>query len=205
MNHLERLMPSLLLSVLLALPATALAQTYSWVDEDGNTHYGDSIPPEYRDQEQRTLRDGLEVERLDRAPTEEEREARRQAQALAEEARRAEELQAERDNRLLRLYGSVEEIERIRNDRVAGLRSQIRLPSANLEDLEDDLAAVEDRLDGFDERGEEPPERLLQRYEDLSNQVTDHQRHLLEREEQLEAVRDRFNDDIERFSEIQDR
>ncbi|MEA5446528.1 DUF4124 domain-containing protein [Gammaproteobacteria bacterium AB-CW1] len=195
-----------LLALTLIFSATALsAQAYSWVDEDGNVHYGDSIPPEYRDQEQRTLRDGLEVERKDRALTEEEREELRLQQEMEEEARRAAEIQRREDERLLRLYGSVDEIERLRDDRVAGLRSQIRLTANSLEELEENLERVEERIDEHEERGDEPPEHLESRYEDLARQVTEHQRHLLEREEQLERVRARFNNEIQRFSELQER
>jgi len=186
-----------------SLPLSTSAQTYSWTDEDGNVHYGDSIPPEYRDQEQRTLRDGVEVDRTDRALTEEEREELRRQEELAAEAERAAELQRQRDQQLMRLYASVEEIQRVRDDRVDGLRSQIRLTASNLESLEDDLESVESRLDGYEERDEAPPEHLETRFETLANRITDRQQQLMDLEDQLEQVRNRFDNDIERFTEIQ--
>ncbi|MCP1727858.1 chromosome segregation ATPase [Natronospira proteinivora] len=186
-----------------ALPLSASGQAYSWTDEDGNVHYGDSIPPEYRDQEQRTLRDGLEIERTDRALTEEEREELRHQEELAAEADRVAQLQAERDRRLLSLYASVGEIERVRDDRVDGLRSQVRLTASNLESLEDDLESVESRLDNYEGRDEDPPEYLEERYENLANQIVDRQQQLMDLEEQLQQVRDRFENDIERFTELQ--
>ncbi len=204
MIRLQRISLSLLIALALSLPGLAFAQMYSWTDEDGNVHYGDSIPPEYRDQESRELRDGVEVDRVERAPTEEELRERRLQQELAEEAARAAELQARDDRRLLSLYGSVSEIERLRDDRIEGLRSQIRLTAANLEELEQNLERVEENLDRYEDRGEEPPEHLLSRYEDLSRQVGDHQRHLMEREDQLEHVRTRFNAEIDRFTELQE-
>ena len=39
----------LALLFLLASPLS-LGQIYSWVDENGNKHFGDKIPPEYQDQ-----------------------------------------------------------------------------------------------------------------------------------------------------------
>ncbi|MDQ2070103.1 DUF4124 domain-containing protein [Natronospira bacteriovora] len=195
---------AILVMACLAAPGAALAQLYSWTDEEGNVHYGDSIPPEYRDQEQRVLRDGLEVERIDRALTEEEREAIRRQQEMEAEAERAAALQAEQDQRLLRLYGSVEEIERLRDDRVAGLQSQIRLTANNLEDLERNLERVEESIERYDDREDDAPDHLLRRYDDLARQISDHQRHLMEREDQMEQVRARFNAEIERFTELQE-
>jgi hypothetical protein len=38
-----------LLAALLTMPATALAQLYKWVDEDGGINYGDTPPPKAKD------------------------------------------------------------------------------------------------------------------------------------------------------------
>jgi chromosome segregation ATPase len=186
------------------LSAPLAAQTYSWTDDEGNVHYGDSIPPEYRDQEQRTLRDGIEVDRRERAKTEEELEAERREEARREAEREARERQREEDERLMRLYGSVAEIERLRDDRVEGIQSQIRLTESNLEELEENLVSVEESIQRYRERDEEVPPYLVERQESLSEQVNDHQRHILERESQLERVRERFEREIQRFSEIQE-
>jgi hypothetical protein len=40
------------------------AQTYKWTDEQGVTHYGDSVPAEYSQREQRVLNSqGVEVQK----------------------------------------------------------------------------------------------------------------------------------------------
>ena len=36
--------------ILLLFSPITLSQVYSWVDENGKQHFGDSIPPEYQDQ-----------------------------------------------------------------------------------------------------------------------------------------------------------
>lgn len=203
MRRLFYPMAGLVLFALFSAPA--IGQTYSWTDEDGNVHYGDSIPPEYSDQEQRTLRDGVEVDRRERALTEEELEERRRQEAREEAEREARERQREEDERLLRLYGSVAEIERLRDDRVEGIQSQIRLTESNLEELENSLVSVEESIQRYRDRDEEVPEYLVDRQENLSQQINDHQRHILERENQLEQVRQRFQREIERFSELRER
>ncbi len=40
-------------------------QSYSWVDKNGERHYGDAVPPEYAQTEQRVLNErGVEVDRV---------------------------------------------------------------------------------------------------------------------------------------------
>ena len=44
-------------------PSTA-AKTYKWVDENGITHYGDTVPQEYSQREQQVLNSqGVEVQK----------------------------------------------------------------------------------------------------------------------------------------------
>ena len=67
----------------MSLAATALAGTtstpgsdrkvYEWVDEQGVTHYGDRIPPEYASQEHRVINGhGIEIEHTDAQKTPEQ-------------------------------------------------------------------------------------------------------------------------------------
>lgn len=187
----------------LALPVSAvLAQTYSWEDEDGNVHYGDSIPPEYRDQEQRTLEDGMVVDVLDAALTEEEREAMEYEERLQREAEKAAAMQARRDQRLLRVYGSVADLEQARETRVTGLEARIRQISRNLEQVEEEVIRLEEQIADYEERDAEVPERLTDRYEERSAQMLRYERRLIEREDELEEVEQRFARDEERLVEL---
>src|ERR1700730_4990961 len=73
---------------------------YKWVDEQGVTHYGDHIPPEYASKEQRIINSrGIEINRL---------EAQKSAEQLAaEEQKRADTEQSRsRDRNLLNTYAS---------------------------------------------------------------------------------------------------
>src|SRR5579864_6990904 len=84
---------------------------YKWVDEQGVTHYGDHIPPEYAAQEQQVINaQGVEISRLEAQKTPE--------QVAAEEQKKTEAQQAhDRDRNLLSTYASVQEIERLRDQR----------------------------------------------------------------------------------------
>ena len=78
----------IVITALVALSATAVAReeksVFKWTDENGVVHYGDSIPPEYRDLPKERLNDqGVAVELLEGKKTEEQLEQER----LAEERR----------------------------------------------------------------------------------------------------------------------
>src|SRR4249920_779939 len=100
-------------SVLLLLATTSFSagaapsngrKLYKWVDEQGVTHFGDHIPPEYASQEQHVINSqGVEISRQD---------AQKSAdQMAAEEQKRVESLQNQnRDRNLLNTYASVQEI-----------------------------------------------------------------------------------------------
>src|ERR1700692_3245244 len=103
---------------------------YKWVDEQGVTHFGDHIPPEYASQEQHVINSqGVETERI---------EAQRSPEQLAaEEKKKLEgEQKASRDKNLLNTYASVPEIERLRDQRLALLADQIKVTTQVLEEVD---------------------------------------------------------------------
>jgi len=59
---------------------------YKWVDEQGVTHYGDRIPPEYAAQEQHVINSqGVEINRLEAQKTAEQMAAEDQKKQDAEQ------------------------------------------------------------------------------------------------------------------------
>jgi 3-polyprenyl-4-hydroxybenzoate decarboxylase len=102
---------------------------YKWVDSDGVTHYGDRVPPEYASQEQHILNSrGYEIDH---------RDAQKTAQQLAADERKKLETEQSqtRDKNLLSTYASVQEIERLRDQRVQLVADQIKVTNQFLETL----------------------------------------------------------------------
>src|SRR5580692_10166614 len=122
-------------ATVLALPGFATSPAnngrvvYKWVDEHGVTHYGDHIPPEYATQERQVVnKQGVEIRRLEAQKTPE--------QLAAEEQKKLEIEQSQnRDRNLLNTYVSVQEIERLRDQRLTLLSDQIKVTSSFLEVL----------------------------------------------------------------------
>ena len=97
----------LTLLLLLGVASTGLAQkkVYRWVDENGQIHYGDRIPPRYAKTERAEINErGVVVDVKEREKTVEEvAAAQAAADAAALEVKRAEE-QARYDRYLLSSY-----------------------------------------------------------------------------------------------------
>src|ERR1700760_2333351 len=117
-------------ALLLTSVAVADKRTlYKWVDSDGVTHYGDRIPPEYSSQEQHIINSqGVEINRLD---------AQKSADQMAQEdqKRQAAAERESRDRNLLNTYVSVQEIERLRDQRLNLLTDQIKVTNQFLDTL----------------------------------------------------------------------
>src|SRR5687768_7316456 len=98
---------------------SATKETYKWTDENGVVHYGDHVPAEYSQREQRLLNSqGLEVgkKQAEMNP----KEAAEYAAKQKEESRRK-----QHDMFLISTYPSVKEIENVRDVRLDQINGQI--------------------------------------------------------------------------------
>jgi hypothetical protein len=174
---------------------------YKWVDEQGVTHYGDHIPPEYAAQEKQVINSqGVEINRL---------EAQKSPEALAaEEQKRAEADQAQsRDRNLLNTYGSVQEIERLRDQRVTLLTDQIKVTSQFLEVLNGKLKKLRVSSMHFKPYSSDPnaqvmPDQIAEDLVRVGNDMRTQEQNLREKRTEETAMSKQFDSDIARFKEL---
>jgi hypothetical protein len=205
--RVKTLAPLLCALSLLAAAAPAHAaesngrKLYKWVDEQGVTHYGDHIPPEYASQEQHIVNaQGIETAHVDAQKTAE--------QVAAEEQKRLDaEQRASRDKNLLNTYSSVAEIERLRDQRLALLSDQIKVTGQFLEILDGRLKKLRLTSVHFKPYSLDPkaPPMSDQFAEDLvrvSNDMRTQEQNLLEKHSEEATMRKQFESDIARFREL---
>jgi hypothetical protein len=174
---------------------------YKWVDEQGITHYGDHIPPEYASQEQHIINSqGVEISRLD---------AQKSAdQMAAEEQKRIEAQQSQnRDRNLLNTYASVQEIERLRDQRVTLLSDQIKVTSQFLEVLNGRLnklrtASMHFKPYNNDAAAPPMPDQVAEDLVRVGNDIRTQQQNLHEKRSEEATMRKQFDSDIQRFKEL---
>lgn len=135
---------NLLLAASLAVGAqgaVGAAKLYKWVDEKGQTHYTESIPPEYKDKSSTEIDKRGRVLRRNEAVAEQARLSEEEAARKRAEDKRIYE-QKRRDTALLKTYTSEAEIDLARDRSLA-------LPMQVLKGYEPRLKAAKQRLDGF--------------------------------------------------------
>ena len=196
-------------SVLLLLATTSFSagtppsgrKLYKWVDEQGVTHFGDHIPPEYAAQEQHVINSqGVETERI---------EAQRSPEQMAaEEKKRFEaEQKASRDKNLMNTYASVPEIERLRDQRLTLLADQIKVTGQFLEILNGrmrKLRVASQRFRPYSSDPKAPPmsDQVAEDLVHLDNDIHTQEENLRERRSEEATMSKQFESDIARFKEL---
>src|ERR1700676_3884597 len=196
-------------SVLLLLVTTSFSagtppggrKLYKWVDEQGVTHFGDHIPPEYASQEQHVINSlGVETERI---------EAQRSPEQMAAEEKKKFEAEqkASRDKNLLNTYASVPEIERLRDQRLGLLSDQIKVTGQFLEILNGRMKKLRVTSQRFRPYSNDPkaPPMSDQVAEDLvrvDNDIHTQQENLREKRSEEATMSKQFESDIARFKEL---
>jgi hypothetical protein len=194
-------------ALLVSGSAAAGGRIYKWTDEKGVTHYGEVIPPEYRDQEATELtKRGLTVRRLEGAAALEaqRKAAQERAQAEREEQRRMYE-QRRRDMALVNQYTNPREIDDARERNLAVPQQALRTLDPRLKRAQDDLSALQRHADSLMQSGKPVPDSLKQdiqeRKTEFAEIVAEKERH----ESQIQAIRVRYDAEKRRYMELTQR
>lgn len=179
----------------------APAKTYMWVDKNGHKQYGDSIPPEYSQNETRVLnKQGVETQRVDAPLT---------PAQLAEQARIAKDKQdrEQHDRFLLTTYTSTRDIERLRDERLVQLDGQIKAAVAYIDSLDARLKALQARSQQFKPYSTNPnarrmPDDLAEQLVRGASEVSAQRKALEKQRHELVSVRAQFDADVARYREL---
>lgn len=174
---------------------------YKWVDQQGVTHYGDHIPPEYAGQEQHVINSqGIEINRLDAQKSPEQMAADEQKKLEAQQSQN-------RDRNLLSTYASVQEIERLRDQRVSLLSDQIKVTSQFLEVLNGRLIKLRASSVHFKPYSDDPaapamPDQVAEDLVRVGNDIHTQEQNLRAKNSEETTMRQQFESDINRFKEL---
>lgn len=203
---LRILPPALLLALYAGVGDTQTDKTklYRWVDKNGQVHYGDSVPPEYAEQDRDILnRQGVPVGREEGLITPEEAAAK----AAADKAERDEKKRRLRDRVLLQTYQSVKELEVLRDTRLELVDAQLTIQEQSLANLRAQRAQIERLAARYAPINNKPdalplPEELALDLERSANDIDTQQANLVKRREDRESMRLNFEADIARYQEL---
>jgi hypothetical protein len=194
--------------LVLSLPATGAESNdgrhYKVVDDEGNTYYGDSIPPEFSDFDKKVINDhGVTIGEIEGRKTVEELEAERRAGALLLQKQ----LQLRADQALLATYQNVAEIEMHRDRRIELFQAQSRVTELYLRNLQRQLEKLEREASRYapysdDEHAEMIDPTLVEAIDETRDTINRHEFNLEKFKQDEAVIVERFAGDINRFKTL---
>jgi hypothetical protein len=197
----RRLAPLAVLLLAFALPGQAATSTYRWVDEKGQVHYGDAIPPQQSGMGHSELdKQGRVVKQAPRTRLSPEEQRRLQQEAEQREAQKRERLaQERRDRALLSTYTREDEIDLTRDRTVKLEQASVVNVRLRLERAKKDLAEVEADIAQVRKIRPRVPPYMLSRRTEAQKQVNQLNDEIRRREQDIEKIRARFDADKARW------
>ena len=174
---------------------------YKWTDDKGQVHYGDHVPDEYANQERHIFnKQGIEVEKVEAQKTPDQMAADEQKKSAAEERRR-------RDHNLVTTFGSVEEIERLRDQRLGLLTDQIKVAVQFLEILHNRLDKLRADSMRFKPYSDKPgaaklPDLMAEDMSRVGGDIHTQEDNLRQKRSEEADLRTQFSADITRYKEL---
>ena len=181
---------------------------HKWVDENGVTQYGHTVPPQYANRDRVVLNEhGIPVGFEEGEITAEERAAQQAQDRAAEAERQAKAAIARHDRMLLETYLSVDDIEDLRDRRLELLESQIKLTEVYLGNLRKRLVSLQSEASRYKPHTTNPdapqiPENLAVDLSRTTASIALYEQNLARTRADQAKLRESFDSDIARFREL---
>lgn len=196
---------TLALTAVLACGQDVHAKLYRWVDEDGNVHYSDRVPPEdaLRERSQLDAR-GLTVKVYGAAKTDEEKAREEQLKRLRETQKKLIREQLKADRVLLRTFRTESDINLARDKRLAAIDVKISVARTNRNRVAKRLEEMQINAASLELTGRKVSEAAQRDMDDTNRQVRDIEKYIDGLERDKQKVRDRFAEDVVRFRALKE-
>ncbi|MDJ0741542.1 MAG: DUF4124 domain-containing protein [Gammaproteobacteria bacterium] len=191
-----------LLALLLAAPTQA-GSIKKWVDENGVTHYGTVVPPQYKDRAHSELNErGIEVKRHERAKTAEEIERDKALAALRAEQQKLLEAQQARDRILLSLYRNEDDLVMARDGKIAQIDGQIRLNYSEIRRLKARLSEFQAVAAKAERAGKTLTNKQRANLDSTQRSIEQSYAIILGKEDEKRSTLARYDTDLQRFRKL---
>ncbi len=198
---------SMLLSLLCSVAAAADSGriSYRCVDAQGHRHFGDSMPPECQSQDTQVVDARGNVVRVIDGP---QAAAIKSAQAAEEEQqhKKSQEL-AQHDHMLFDTYSSVDDLLRLRDQRLELLESQLKVTQQNIASLQERRSRLEQQVARFKPYNDKPkapplPDHIAEELVNTVNSVRTYEQMIEAKRAEQTELSASFDRDIKRFKEL---
>jgi hypothetical protein len=179
------------------------ANTFRWVDENGQVHYSDHIPPQDVNKAYSIInKQGVTINSVEQAKTKEQLEEEQRIQQQKAEQERLARERSTYDHILMDTYTKVSDLEETRDRYIATLEGLIKVAEHKLTSLNHDLDNINKAAANLEREGKAMPEDMRQDIANLQTQIERENNFILAQRAQQKVMREKFAADIQRFQEL---
>lgn len=165
-----------------------------WVDEDGVTHYGDVIPPEYAGHKSTEMNSqGVTVKRKTPAANPQGKQAAKSAEITEQERR---------DKALLDSFTTAKEIDLARDRNLQMDQASLQSLKLRRTDAEQRLQKTNAAIADFSKNKKPVPPDLIETQKLQQAEIKKIEEQMAQKQANMDATRTRFDNDKQRFMEL---
>ena len=189
------------LLILAALPAQA--RLFKWVDDQGNVHYTDRVPPEVAERERAELdKRGMTVKKTEAAKTPEEIAREKQLEELRAEQKRVEAEQRALDEVLLRTFRSEDDIIMARDGKVAAIDTQIDVTRGTIAKQQERLTEMQRQAADLERQGKPVARKQIEEMDALRDHIDRNYAAIVQNEQSRQSMIEKHDRDLKRFRQL---
>ncbi|MBI4809814.1 MAG: DUF4124 domain-containing protein [Nitrosomonadales bacterium] len=179
------------------ISVSAEAKLYKWVDKNGTTHYGETIPPEYANSDTKVLEKNRLKDRQDGFDIKQQEDSKVDPEIAkaAKEAKR-------RDEALLNTYSNEKEIDLSRDRNLLQVEARFNSYGTMLKSAKESLVDLHKESDELTKKGRKIPQSLTEDISEAEVLVAKRQKELATSQKEMEAVKARYAADKQRYREL---
>ncbi len=185
-----------------ALSMPAFADTYKWVDNQGVTHYSETLPPEYANKNRQILNKSGVVIRTQDVLTPEERRAKEEESAKVRAEAAATRDQRRYDKSLVDSYSSVDEIELAKSRSMQQLDAGISSINSQIAMVKNHLSDVQKEVADRHKANKKVPQFMLNEIRESQDRLNSLQLDLANSKAKRAAAQARFDSEKARYKEL---
>jgi hypothetical protein len=191
---------STLAVALLLTVGSAQAAMYRWVDSNGRVHYGDTLPPTYQKSGAAEMNKQGQV--IKRTQSEAERKADAEREVERKQIQQEQQKLLQRDRALTSTYTTEAEIDLARDRALEHHKLAIMGAEIRAKVVETNLAELRGRIAKIEKAGRPVGSGLRDQLDQATKESLDLKRTILNNEEAMVQVREKYAADKVRFREI---
>ena len=186
----------------LAFSAPVAAKLYKWVDNEGITHYGETVPPEYADKNRVEMNNAGRVIKKDEMLTPEELRSKKEADNKKREEEKAAHEQQRHDMTLTNTYSNVKEIDLARSRSLQQVDARINSINSQLKMSKDNLVGLQNEADGYTKANKQIPASLQEDLQETQSRLDRLQQTFDKLKAERTAVEARYDSDKARYQKL---